>query len=166
LLWQRRFGLRAGLRASRVLILLNDGTPNITPDPTYGCDSDPNLWTNGGPPHDCGIYYAQKAAEAGVAIYSIGHEPRPRHPWLQEIARITRGQFYYATSPDDLDLVFDGILSTAAGLCSAFGLGMAADGAQPGCRDRSNMLRNSWAGVATPKSPPASDGGVCRSPGC
>jgi hypothetical protein len=88
---------------------LTDGVPNVNPGGV--CDDDPNLWPNGGGPHDCGIYYAKKAAEAGVVIYTIGLGNGPDIPWLQAIAEETKGQFYQAPSPNDLDLIFDEILS-------------------------------------------------------
>jgi Flp pilus assembly protein TadG len=97
-----------GASATRVIILLTDGVPNVSLGGV--CDDDPTLWANGGAPHDCGIYYAKKAAEAGVVIYPIGLGNGPDIPWLQEIAKITRGQFYQAPAPNDLNLIFDDIL--------------------------------------------------------
>jgi len=99
-----------GAAATRIMILLTDGVPNVS-GPSSACDDDPNLWANGGAPHDCGIYYAQKAAEAGVVIYTIGQGNGVDIPWLQAIADETRGQFYQAPSPNDLNLIFDDILS-------------------------------------------------------
>ncbi len=93
------------------MVLLTDGVPNVTPGNPTPCDDDPNLWANGGSPHDCGIYYAQKAAEAGVVIYAIGLGNGVDIPWLEAIADETRGQFYQAPSPNDLDLIFDEILA-------------------------------------------------------
>jgi hypothetical protein len=98
-----------GAGATRIMVLLTDGVPNVNPG--GACDNDPNLWPNGGAPHDCGIYYAQKAAEAGVVIYTIGLGNGVDIPWLQAIAEETRGQFYQAPSPNDLNLIFDQILS-------------------------------------------------------
>jgi hypothetical protein len=98
-----------GAAATRIMVLLTDGVPNVNPGGV--CDDDPNLWPNGGGPHDCGIYYAKKAAEAGVVIYTIGLGNGPDIPWLQAIAEETKGQFYQAPSPNDLDLIFDEILS-------------------------------------------------------
>jgi hypothetical protein len=97
-----------GASATRVMILVTDGVPNVSLGGV--CDDDPSLWANGGAPHDCGIYYAKKAAEAGVVIYPIGLGNGPDIPWLQEIANITRGQFYQAPAPNDLNLIFDDIL--------------------------------------------------------
>jgi hypothetical protein len=98
-----------GAGATRIMVLLTDGVPNVNPG--GACDNDPNLWPNGGGAHDCGIYYAQKAAEAGVVIYTIGLGNGVDIPWLQAIAEETRGEFYQAPSPNDLNLIFDQILS-------------------------------------------------------
>jgi hypothetical protein len=98
-----------GAAATRLIVLLTDGVPNVNPG--GDCDNDPNLWPNGGGAHDCGIYYAKKAAEAGVVIYTIGLGNGADIPWLQAIAETTKGQFYPAPSTNDLDLIFDEILS-------------------------------------------------------
>jgi Mg-chelatase subunit ChlD len=100
-----------GAAATRVMILLTDGVPNVIPPGNTPCDDDPNLWPNGPAYHDCGIYYAKKAAEAGVTIYTIGLGNGVDIPWLQAIAEETRGTFYQAPSPNELDLIFDDILS-------------------------------------------------------
>ncbi len=100
-----------GAAASRIMVLLTDGVPNVSPPNPTDCDNDSNLWANGGAPHDCGIYYAKKAAEAGVVIYTIGQGAGVDIPWLQAIANETKGQFYQAPSPNDLNLIFDEILS-------------------------------------------------------
>jgi uncharacterized repeat protein (TIGR01451 family) len=103
--------------ARRMMILLTDGVPNASPG--GGCDDDPDLWPDGGAAHDCGIYYAQKAGEAGVVIYVISLGNGVDIPWLQAIADETKGQFYQTSSPNDLDLVFDFILSSTGTACYA-----------------------------------------------
>jgi hypothetical protein len=120
-----------GASATQVLILVTDGVPNVTLGGV--CDDDPNLWPYGGAPHDCGIYYAQKAAEAGVAIYTVRLGVGGDVDFLQAIADATNGRYYFATYAADLPLVLDDIISsTATTSCSPSGLSMAADGVQTG----------------------------------
>jgi uncharacterized repeat protein (TIGR01451 family) len=107
-----------GAAASRMLIFLTDGVPNVTPAPTYGCDVDPNLWPNGDAAYDCSLYYAQKAAEAGVVIYPIGLGPGVDSQFLQAVATETGGAYYLAPTVEDLDLVFDDIISRTSAACS------------------------------------------------
>jgi len=72
------------------MILVTDGAPNVTLG--GACDDDPNLWPDGGAPHDCGIYYAQKAADAGIVIYTVGLGVGVDSDFLQAIADETGGQ--------------------------------------------------------------------------
>jgi uncharacterized repeat protein (TIGR01451 family) len=102
--------------AKRVMILLTDGVPNVSPGGV--CDDDPDLWPNGGAPHDCSIYYAQEAAGRGVPMYVIGLGPGVDSEFLQALAVETGGEYYASPSVVDLDLVFDDILSRTSASCS------------------------------------------------
>lgn len=81
------------------------------------CDDDPNLWPDGGTAYDCGIYYAQKAAELGVAIYPLGLGVGADMQFLGAIAQETGGQVYSVLNPADLPAVFDAILSSVLADC-------------------------------------------------
>jgi uncharacterized repeat protein (TIGR01451 family) len=104
--------------AKRMMILLTDGVPNVIPGGLPVCDDDPNLWADGGPPYDCGIYYAQRAAERGVVIYAIGLGPGVDTEFLSAMAAETGGAYYASPSVEDLDLVFDDILSRTNASCA------------------------------------------------
>ncbi len=119
-----------GYAARPVLILMSNGLP--TAHPSGPCGNYPDLWPNHHPDFTCAIYYALKASEAGVPIYTIGVGNDVMPEPLQAIADQTGGEFYLAPSAPDLDAVLDAIHASATASCSPFGLSMAADGAQTG----------------------------------
>ncbi len=99
-----------GGAAKRVMILMTDGSPNNNPG--GACDDDPSLWPyNNDPDFDCVIYYAKKARQAGVVVYTIGLGNGVEPELLQAVADETRGTYFFAPSPKDLDAIFDQILS-------------------------------------------------------
>jgi hypothetical protein len=102
-----------GFGARPVLILETDGLPNANPG--GACDDDPNLWPyNSDPDFDCVMYYAQKAHDYGVIIYAIGLGNGVIPELLKAVADETGGVYYWASSPKDLDVIYDAILSSAA----------------------------------------------------
>ncbi len=115
--------------ARKVIILLTDGSPNREPSSDV-CDNN-NLWNGdvaaGDDDYDCSIYYAREAANNGVIVYSIGLGAGVNPDFLTAIAEgvdphsITKsgseflftargGQFYNASTPDELDGIFTQIL--------------------------------------------------------
>jgi hypothetical protein len=96
--------------AKRVIVLLTDGSPNTHTGNT--CHSDPNLWPyNSDPDFDCVMYYAKKAHQANTVIYTIGLGNGVIPELLKAVADETNGTYYWASSPDKLDGIFDQILS-------------------------------------------------------
>jgi Flp pilus assembly protein TadG len=97
--------------SKRVMILLTDGSPNTY---TSGspCYSDPNSWPyNSDRSFDCTMYYAKKAHQANTVIYTIGLGNGVIPELLKAVADETNGTYYWASSPDKLDAIFDQILS-------------------------------------------------------
>jgi hypothetical protein len=56
---------------------------------------------------DCVIYYANIAADNGVIIHTIGLGHGADADLLAAAANVGSGQFFAATTPDDLDTIFD-----------------------------------------------------------
>lgn len=99
-----------GGSAKRVVILMTDGSPNANPG--GACTSDPTLWPyNNDPDFDCVMYYAKKARQVGALVYTIGLGNGVEPELLQAVADETQGTYYFAPSPQDLDAIFDQILS-------------------------------------------------------
>lgn len=99
-----------GGSAKRVVILMTDGSPNANPG--GACTSDPTLWPyNNDPDFDCVMYYAKKARQVGALVYTIGLGNGVEPELLQAVADETQGTYYFAPSPQDLDTIFDQILS-------------------------------------------------------
>jgi hypothetical protein len=96
--------------SKRVMILLTDGSPNAKPG--GACDDDPNLWPyNSDATFDCVMYYAKKAHQSNTVIYTIGLGNGVIPELLKAVADETNGTYYWASSPDKLDGIFDQILS-------------------------------------------------------
>jgi uncharacterized repeat protein (TIGR01451 family) len=66
----------------------------------------------------CVIYYAGKALENNVIIYTIGLGVGVRADLLQMTAETAHGQYFFAATPDHLDAVFESIISTTTTSCS------------------------------------------------
>ena len=105
-----RTGCGRGGAASRVMVVLTDGSPNQNPG---GCGNDPvyNFPLENDDDYDCVIYYAGKALQNNVTVYTIGLGDGARAELLQMAAETARGQYFYAPTPEDLDAIFDQILS-------------------------------------------------------
>ena len=117
-----------GFAARPALILLTNGSPNANPG--GACDNYPDLWPDGDADFDCVIYYARKAHQAGVTIYTVGLGPGVAANLLGAVATETGGQYYAAPSIAALDLALDSAISSAIASCPAPSLDMAPDGAQ------------------------------------
>jgi hypothetical protein len=105
-----RTGCGRGGAASRVMVVLTDGSPNQNPG---GCGNDPvyNFPLENDDDFDCVIYYAGKALQNNVVVYAIGLGDGARDDLLQMAAETARGQYFEAPTPEDLDAIFDEILS-------------------------------------------------------
>jgi hypothetical protein len=104
-----RTGCGRGGAATRVMVVLTDGSPNQNPG---GCGNDPvyNFPLENDDDYDCVIYYAGKAVQNNVIVYTIGLGDGARAELLEMAAETARGKYYYAPTPDDLDNIFDEIL--------------------------------------------------------
>jgi hypothetical protein len=102
--------------ASKVMILITDGAPNsrpigVTCDPlTVGGVTYDNTY-NGNANYDCVLNYAEMAAGKGVTLYTIGLGFGVDGEFLARAAELGNGQYYQAGSPNDLDLIFNEILT-------------------------------------------------------
>jgi hypothetical protein len=110
-----RTGCGRGGAATRVMVVLTDGSPNNNPQSEKGinCSNDPvyNFPFENDPDYDCVIYYAGKALQSNVIVYTIGLGDGAREDLLGMAADTARGRYFYAPTPDDLDGIFDEILS-------------------------------------------------------
>jgi hypothetical protein len=110
-----RTGCGRGGAATRVMVVLTDGSPNNNPRSEMGvsCANDPtyNFPYEDDDDYDCVIYYAGKARESNVIVYTIGLGEGARADLLGLAAETGRGQYFFAPSPQDLDAIFSEILS-------------------------------------------------------
>jgi len=85
--------LRSNSSRDKVMILLSDGENSCS------CHDDDTK------------YWAEKAAENGVTIYSIGfgEDSYLNEPLLEEVANTSGGSYYHAENSSELDAVFDDI---------------------------------------------------------
>jgi Flp pilus assembly protein TadG len=101
-----------GGAATRVMVVLTDGSPNDSPS---GCGNDPvynfPYEIPDSDAYDCVIYYAGKALENNVIIYTIGLGQGARRDLLEMTAETAHGQYFFAPTPEELDAQFDKILS-------------------------------------------------------
>ncbi len=110
-----------GAAATSVIILLTDGAPTNT-DP--GDNTECKAWgqTAGNlAPYDsfdmtddkleCIMYYTDFAVDNGVIIYTIGLGAGADPTLLGTVASQTNGQYYFAPSAYQLNVIFDQILS-------------------------------------------------------
>jgi hypothetical protein len=108
-------GCGRGGAATRVMVVLTDGSPNENPqsEKHVSCANDPvyNFPYENDPNYNCVIYYAGKALENNVIVYTIGLGEGARADLLQMAADTARGQYFFAPTPEDLDAQFDQILS-------------------------------------------------------
>jgi uncharacterized repeat protein (TIGR01451 family) len=117
-------GCGRGGAATRVMVVLTDGSPNSDPvdEKHVSCGNDPVYNFPDEIPdsdsYDCVIYYAGKALENNVIIYTIGLGDGARADLLQMAAETARGQYFLAPTPEGLDIVFEAIISTTTTSCS------------------------------------------------
>jgi hypothetical protein len=104
-----------GASAQRIMILLTDGIPTANPgdactnaNPSYGLPIGAAA-DNGH--HRCPMYFAQQAANRGVAVYVIGLGYGVNSDYLRAVANMGGGQYYFSASGADLELIFAEILN-------------------------------------------------------
>ena len=105
-----RTGCGRGGAATRVMVVLTDGSPNQNPG---GCGNDPvyNFPLENDDDYDCVLYYADRARQANVTLYTIGLGDGARADLLEMAADTGNGRYFFALTPEELDSVFDEILS-------------------------------------------------------
>ena len=113
--------------AAHIMILLTDGQANFYPGMVYdekiispfpdgyaNCYSD-DLWPdqsdedeseNERLARECVVWFAHKARDRGVVIYTIGLGAQADNDLLEHVADITGGVHSYAPKADDLDAIF------------------------------------------------------------
>jgi hypothetical protein len=101
-----------GSEAKPIMLLNTDGIPNQTPNGP--CQTDGPSWpgelVNSQPADlNCPLYFAQKAAEAGVQVYVIGLGYAIDETYLQEVARTGNGQYYFIADGADLNTVLEAL---------------------------------------------------------
>jgi len=116
-----------GAAAGKVMILLTDGIPNRNPGGAcaasdwYPDADDPNrvnIRYNGDDDYDCMLWFAEDAHAHGVRIYTIGLGYGVDSEVLREVAERGDGQYYFSVSAEDLDMVFEEIISSTVSSCS------------------------------------------------
>ena len=103
-----RTGCGRGGAAARVMVVLTDGSPNNNPG---GCADGPQFPNENDDDYDCVLYYADSARQANVTLYTIGLGDGARADLLEMAADTGNGRYFFALTPDELDSVFDEILS-------------------------------------------------------
>jgi hypothetical protein len=101
--------------ALRFMVLMTDGVPNRWPTADPGEDQcfREDLWPHPHDPRDrnidrakdCVIYYADKAKEEQIAIYTVGLGlvAQEEEDLLMEVARRTGGEYFYAQTAAELE---------------------------------------------------------------
>ncbi|MBN1935927.1 MAG: DUF11 domain-containing protein [Anaerolineae bacterium] len=107
------------LNVVKALLLFSDGVPNILPAGSDPCKAD-NQWPDGGfgTASDCVIFYADRAREQGIRIYTVGLIGAD-HALLHEVASRTHGVYYYAASGAQVQPIAEQVYGLVSGQCSA-----------------------------------------------
>ncbi len=105
-----------GQAATPVIVLLTDGAPT---DGSPGDNAECKAWT--GTPYDdfpvgdnkyeCIMYYAEIAGQNGIIVYTIGLGVGADPDLLRAVADETNGQYYFAPSAAQLNIIFNQILA-------------------------------------------------------
>jgi hypothetical protein len=113
-----------GPAAQPVMVVLTDGSPNNNPG---GCGNDPvyNFPYENDDDYDCVIYYAGKAREAGVLVHTVGLGGGARGDLLGMAAEVGGGRHYFAATPDELDEIFEVLISESRASCTLHGVQVA-----------------------------------------
>lgn len=104
--------------AIKVMILLTDGVANRWPTysrcPAGSCCAEDNYQPNRGSSDeqraaDCVMYYAERAKNQNIVIYTIGLGLGADEDLLKAVAEETGGLYYFAPKAKDLDWIFQQI---------------------------------------------------------
>jgi hypothetical protein len=104
-------------RATHVMILVADKSPNVPPDDEpqgQECWRE-NLWAGDERRNekeqraaDCAVYYARKAEANGIFIYTVSLGSHADQDLMAKIASITGGHHRWASTPGELDEILSG----------------------------------------------------------
>lgn len=105
-----------GAVATQIIVLLTDGAPtNDAPGDNNNCrgvQTDVPEYSNpGNAKYDCIMYYAKIARQQGVVVYTIGLGAGADPLLLGAVASHTNGEYYFAPSSAQLNIIFNTILS-------------------------------------------------------
>ncbi len=111
-----------GAAATQVIVLLTDGAPtDNTPGDTGESNSECNDnsinplpypdFPDGNSKYRCIMYYAQIAGNNGIIVYTIGLGAGADPDLLGAVADETNGQYYFAPSTAQLNIIFNQILA-------------------------------------------------------
>jgi hypothetical protein len=107
-----------GAAATQVIVLLTDGAPNDTPAGDGAeCNATPidplpyPDFNDGAQQYRCIMYYAQIAGNNGIIVYTIGLGAGADPDLLGAIAEETNGDYYFAPSAAQLNIIFSQILA-------------------------------------------------------
>ncbi len=92
--------------AAHVMILMTDGEANKRSGCDAACD-DEDLWPDGSADKDCVVYYARKARDNAIVIYTISLGWSADRELMEYTAELTGGYHRWAPTPDKLDEIFD-----------------------------------------------------------
>ena len=94
--------------AAHIMVLMTDGEANTYSGCDAACDDDPSLWPNDNErAKDCVVYYAYKARDNAIVIYTIGLGWGADRELMEHVADTTGGFFRWAPTSDKLDAIFD-----------------------------------------------------------
>ncbi|MEF8774387.1 MAG: vWA domain-containing protein [Halobacteriales archaeon] len=95
--------LRSNSSREKVMILLSDGN-----------NDNQDVWINGQEYtlDEATKYWARKAAENGITVYTVGFGSGADETLLREVANETGGQYYFASNSSDLNQAFEDIAAT------------------------------------------------------
>lgn len=105
--------------ATRVIVLLTDGAPN---DNSPGDNNECRTWSGdpypgmleseqSHPQYKCILYYTDIARTQGIIIYTIGLGVGADPKLLGAVAERTNGEYYFAPSAAQLNIIFNQILA-------------------------------------------------------
>lgn len=98
--------------AAKFMVLMTDGQANRYPNDE--CHAE-DLWPdNSGDAYqvrarDCVVYYANRARNSGISIFTIGLGINADHELLQDVADRTGGEYFFAPKAKDLDRIMQEI---------------------------------------------------------
>jgi hypothetical protein len=106
--------------AAHIMVLMTDGQANVYPDlpPGYDpedCYSD-DLWpaqpgetTDQARARECVVWFAERARDQGIVIYTIGLGAQADSELLYHVADLTGGWYYFAPSAEELNAIFENL---------------------------------------------------------